>query len=89
MVLHSVTIESGVTTLGSRVFGSCTSLTKIFIPASVTTIAEYLCKNSPSVKLYCEANLKPSDWANNWNEYVSGSALETRWGVTRAEFDAL
>ena len=87
--LTSVTIESGVTTLGNRVFESCTGLTKIFIPASVTTIAEYLCKDSPSVKLYCEASLKPSGWANNWNEYASGSALETHWGVTRAEFDAL
>ena len=89
MALHSVTIESGVTTLGSRVFESCTSLTKIFIPASVTTIAEYLCKNSPSVKFYCEASSKPSVWTNNWNEYISGRAVDTHWGVTSAEDDDL
>lgn len=37
----SVTIESGVTSIGDHAFNSCINLTKITIPTSVTTINDY------------------------------------------------
>ncbi len=37
----SVTIESGVTTIGDHAFNSCTNLTKVNIPKSIITINDY------------------------------------------------
>ena len=39
--ITSVTIESGVTTIGSNAFLGCTSLTSVTIPSSVMTIGDY------------------------------------------------
>ena len=39
--MYSVTIPSGVTSIGSYAFYGCTYLTSVTIPSSVTSIADY------------------------------------------------
>ena len=40
-------------------------------------------------KIYCEPTSKPSGWGKYWNYYNSSSQINTYWGVTEEEFDAL
>ncbi len=93
--LSSIEIPDSVTSIGNRAFQGCTGLTKIFIPKSVTTINASSYSNSPffkcssSLKIYCEASSKPSNWGTYWNYYNNLYTCTTSWGYTREQFNAL
>ena len=67
--LKTINIPSTVTSIGNYAFAHCVSLASIFIPASVTSIGygAFYCYPSSSVKIFCEAPEKPSDWKDDWN----------------------
>lgn len=83
----SVTIENGVTSIGEYAFQNCTSISKIYIPKSVTTISASSYTYSPfyncnsSVVIYCGADSKPSGWGTYWNYYSSSGQLSVVWGA--------
>ncbi len=68
-------------------FKDKTSINKIYIPSSVTTIVTPSYSKSPfyggngSAVIYCGASSKPSGWGNSWNYYSSSSRLKTIWNV--------
>ena len=59
--LTSVTIPSGVTTIGDNAFSGCTSLTNVTIPDSVTTIDSCAFEDCTSLKTVNYAGSK-NDW---------------------------
>lgn len=65
--LVNVTLSEGVQILGNGVFSYCPKLTSITIPNSVTNIGERAFDRCNSLTIYCEAESKPSGWAENWN----------------------
>ena len=65
--LASIVIPSSVTSIGEYAFRGCTSLTGIVIPSSVTSISSYAFRGCTSLKIYCEAESKPSGWDADWN----------------------
>ena len=84
----SITISNSVTSIGSNVFENCTSMTRIYIPSSVTTISASSYSNSPfygwdsTAIIYCGASSKPSGWGAYWNYYNSTNALKTYYQTT-------
>lgn len=75
-------IPENVSSIGYYVFDSVTSLDSIFIPSRVTKIWEYAFNNNPNLTIYCEANEKPADFDDTWNEGVK----ETKFGVTYEQY---
>ncbi len=76
--LTSVVIGNGVTSIGSFTFSSCDALISIVIPKSVTSIGSCAFFGSRQLKIYCEANSKPSGWDILWNYHWSPVV----WGYT-------
>ena len=60
-------VTYSVTSIGEGAFSECTSLASIVIPSSVTSIGEYAFRGCTSLKIYCEAESKPSGWDADWN----------------------
>lgn len=62
-----ITIGGNIKYIGSNAFSGikCKSIT---IPISVTTIEPLAFTNCNNLIIYCEANSKPSGWANNWHD---------------------
>ena len=48
--LQSVTIEEGITTIGTSAFAGCTSLRNITLPSSITTIGKLAFQNDKSIE---------------------------------------
>ena len=75
-------------------FKGCSSLTKIYIPSSVTTINASSATSAPfyscssSLKIYCEVASKPSGWGSYWNKRTSNSTLTTYMSKTREQYRA-
>lgn len=100
--LSSVRCPATLERIGRNAFSNCTSLQNIFIPSSVreaisnstdssgnaVTASQspfYGCSNN--LKIYCEANSKPSGFDTYWNN-VSDSAQATVYcGVSRTEYE--
>ena len=79
-----------VTEIFEKCFAGSQTLSQIYIPASVTTISASSSSYSPfygcssSLKIYCGAASKPSDWGSYWNcyDYSGGyKYLNVVWGV--------
>ena len=60
-------IIMGESTVSSYVFGSCDSLTRMFISSTVQLQGNLLYSNSEELVIYTDAESKPADWSNNWN----------------------
>ena len=56
-----------VTSIGQYAFEDCTDLTSVVIPNSVTIIGNYAFYDCTGLKIYCEAQSKPSGWDSDWN----------------------
>ncbi|MDE7394645.1 MAG: leucine-rich repeat domain-containing protein, partial [Clostridiales bacterium] len=61
-------IITGGTLIAAYAFWGCRSLTSIIIPSSVTDIGGGAFYSCSALTIYCEAQSKPSGWANNWND---------------------
>ena len=66
--LTSIEIPSSVASIGPQVFQNCTSLSSIFIPSSVVSFEGSGFIYCASLTIYCEAESRPSGWADNWND---------------------
>ena len=98
--LTKITIPDSVVVIRTKAFANCNNLTKIFIPKSVefitydfATVYEEMA-NAPfndcsNLIIYCEVDLRPDLWSPKWNYCALETELETHWGVTRAEYNAL
>ncbi len=76
LIIPSTYENKPVTSIGSYALYNCTSLTSVYIPKSIVAIgyrAFYFCFN---LTIYCEIEIKPSGWDNNWNE----SNCTVEWG---------
>lgn len=82
------------TTLNAAIFSGCSSLSKVYIPSTVTTIPATMFYLSPfngcpsTTKIYCGARSKPSGWGSYWNYYNASNALSTSYGYTKAQYEA-
>jgi hypothetical protein len=80
--------------MGNSVFGDCSSLKKVYIPKSVTTINASQFYNSPfrgcssTLKIYCGASSKQSGWGTYWNYYNTSGQLSVTYNTTREQYDA-
>jgi hypothetical protein len=66
--LASINIPDSVTSIGRCAFQLCEVLTSIIIPESVTSIGDWTFNGCYSVKIYCEATLKPIGWGQYWHQ---------------------
>jgi len=88
-------LPPGVTTINNYAFKKCTSLTKLWIPVSCTSIPGSSYGYAPfngcssSLTLYCEVESKPDGWSTYWNYYSSSGTLTVVWGTSLEEFEAL
>ena len=66
--MTEVVIPADVTGIGDRAFEGCTNLVKLVIPNSVTSMGELIFNQmlSGNLTLYCEAQEKPENWAEDW-----------------------
>lgn len=56
-----------VTSVGANAFAGCTALTKVYIPSTVTKIAENTFGACENLTIYAQPILKPHGWHENWN----------------------
>ena len=96
MELTSVTIPSGVKSIGSCAFRGCVGISDIFIPIEVVTINATSYENSPfygclsSLTIYVEANSKPSGWGSHWKDKnSSNNTFDTAWGISRQNYESI
>ena len=80
--LTSVILEDGVNTIRSGALWN-TAITSIFIPSSVKYIAgELFEEKKTGVKVYCEAEEKPSGWSSDWD-----NGYDVIWGAKRTDVE--
>ena len=65
--LMGISISSSVTTVGNYAFMSCYNLREIEIPSSVKSLGSYAFSLCDKLTIFCQAQEKPSSWADNWN----------------------
>lgn len=74
--ITSVTMTSKIKTIGESAFENCEGLKKIVIPINVTTIEKKAFANCNNLRVYAEAESKPSGWNNSWKTYW----VKVTWG---------
>ena len=79
--LTSVTVPDGVTSIGDYAFSECSSLTSIIIPNSIISIGKYVFNDCNALTIYAEAESKPNNWDNDWNN----SNLPVIWKSTLSQ----
>ncbi|MDE7348851.1 MAG: leucine-rich repeat protein [Clostridia bacterium] len=88
--LESIEIPSSVTSIGYRAFEECLKLTSIVIPSSVTSIDKYAFWYCTRLKIYCEAESRPSGWDEDWNVYyINNSTNEVSRRPVQWNYKAL
>lgn len=78
LLIESVVIENGVTSIGSNAFYYCSSLTSVTIPDSVTSIGEYAFHNCINLK-----NVYYNGTEDDWNKIGIGSGNDCLKNATR------
>ena len=63
--LENVVLSDNLQSIGTMAFKFC-DLTRVTLPITVTTIESQAFDNNSSLYIYCEANSKPSGWADDW-----------------------
>ncbi|MDE5618279.1 MAG: leucine-rich repeat domain-containing protein, partial [Clostridia bacterium] len=71
-------IITGSSKIGELAFQSCSRLTKLVIPATVTEIGSRIVFYCNNITIYCEAQSKPDGWHDAWNLYNAPVV----WGYT-------
>lgn len=74
--LQSVEIPPGLKFVHRYAFEGCISLTSIVIPESVKYLYSYAFSGCNNLKIYCEAESKPSTWSDDWNYH----SRPVEWG---------
>ncbi len=65
--LKCINLPNKIRNIGFEAFCGCSSLTTINIPSSVTSIGYDAFAGCNKLKIYCEAQSKPSGWSYEWN----------------------
>jgi hypothetical protein len=67
-LVETLSIPSGVTTIGNYAFANLMYMTSLYIPLSVTTIGNGVVQyGAEGLIIYVSATEKPSGWNVNWN----------------------
>ena len=61
------TLADESTSIGSRAFFGCDSLTAAYIPLSVASIGDSAFAGCKNLTIYCEAESMPEGWSESWN----------------------
>ncbi len=83
--LTSVVIPSSVTKIEGYAFDNCWGLKSVIIPSSVTKIEGYAFQGCTALTVYCEAESKPSGWAESWNCSWNDPDCPVVWGYKEEE----
>lgn len=70
-----IRIPDDVTEIKSFTFINLTTIIKIYIPKTVTTIFSNAFESLKNATIYCEAKTRPENWQYNWQIYCK----EVRW----------
>ena len=76
--LTSVTLGSGLVSIGTKAFNYCNDLNSIVIPLSVTEIGSKAFSNT-RLQVYARAASKPAGWADDW---YPADGKEVVWGYS-------
>lgn len=63
--------DGSVVTIASNAFDRLFRLTSVTVPACVTKVESYAFSGMPALTVYCEAESKPSGWAEDWTYLYS------------------
>ena len=67
--ITEINLPTGVTTIGGFAFMACYKLTAIVLPNNVSIVGDEPFMDCPeSLKIYCEAESKPTGWTTGWAE---------------------
>jgi len=90
--LEHLALPSTIKSFGTGTFNGCTGLKSIYIPISVTRIYADAKTYSPflncksTLKIYCEATSKGSEWDTYWKHYSDTSYLTAYYGYTYEQY---
>ncbi len=88
--IEEIELRSGITSIGISAFGGCTSLKKLYIPASVTSIPAAT-KWENSIVMGCADTLVieigatsvPAAWGQYWNYVTEDKSITPKTGVSK------
>ena len=63
----TINIPNGVTRIAEGTFRNCNNLKSIIISNDIISIGKYAFMGCSNIKIFCEAESKPDEWADNWN----------------------
>ena len=66
---RGIILPNTVTGIGSYAFHGCSSLNRIFIPATVTRAGTSILPPNANLRVCCAHIKVPSGWDRNWNLY--------------------
>lgn len=88
--LKSVVLNNNTLSLGSNIFGGCSSLKSLYLPiyTNFDFDGENQCFSncSSDLVIYCGFNLVPETWSDTWNYYSKDDALTTKYGYTYEQY---
>ena len=67
-----------------KAFKGCNDLRKVFIPSSISTIANSAFAQCGSAVLYCESSSKPSTWPAS---FIDVDQNHIRWNCTLSDLN--
>ena len=65
--IREIIISENIIDIGDCAFSNSKDLVSVYITKNVKFIGRHAFKNCPNVVILCEAEEKPTDWAEDWN----------------------
>ena len=65
--IREIIISENIIDIGDCAFSNSNDLISVYITKNVKFIGRHAFKNCPKVVILCEAEEKPTDWAEDWN----------------------